>query len=401
MRARGLVGSAALGLALAGCGTPRARETRPAAVLAPDRCDDLATCEASCKHDRTDACVEAATWMGRRPLDVDLARLVAVLGRACDGGHGLSCFVLADVLSTAPSLPRDESREHRLRARACELGEPGPCLDLAEVRDPHGKRVAAPDAAAGVAHALALAEAGCAAGKGRHCVIAGAIYLGFVPPDPAKQAAFERKASDALEASCFRGVADDCTSAVVMEGPAAQADPERIQRILNRGCELGNGEACFELAKRTTTATAAERAAWLKRACDDGREDGCFALAEMQRAAASGAARNFAGSVTMDIGLRLARAHCDLGDARGCATLAGALARGVVPAAEAARTVDDLERVCEHGELLTCSGVADALLQGPAALRDEVRGARLKKRACELGYPFACPDPLARMRATP
>lgn len=82
-------------LALAACsGAPPAPTTPsdPApAALVVDRCDDLATCEASCARGRVESCEEAGRRMAAHPLESNAARLAAVLARACDGNEADAC----------------------------------------------------------------------------------------------------------------------------------------------------------------------------------------------------------------------------------------------------------------------------------------------------------------------
>jgi TPR repeat protein len=274
-------------------------------------------------------------------------------------------------------------------------------------------RPASPAVQARFERARALLQAACDAHQGKSCAVLALLYQGTgLAPDPAKVESLTRRAIDDLEASCLAGTADDCMLAhsqiqyqggqVLFGKPRGGGDPERAARLLNQGCKLGSGEACTVLGKRATSNPAADRALLFTAGCDDGWEDACFELADIQHTgASSGAARGFAGVVSLQTGIRLARAHCDLGETRGCDSLAASLTLNAVPSEEAKRTVDYLEKVCDRGALMTCNTLAQALLHGPEALRDPERGERLKKKACDLGYPFACPDPMAKLGIFP
>src|SRR3954468_4103965 len=108
-------------LALAACaGAPPAPTTPPEqdpAAPVVDRCDDLATCEASCTRGRVESCEEAGRQMAAHPIESSAARLAAVLARACDGNKADACKHLADLIHNSPALPRDEAREKVLYER--------------------------------------------------------------------------------------------------------------------------------------------------------------------------------------------------------------------------------------------------------------------------------------------
>jgi len=346
-------------------------------------------CERACESGDRDACPRAVLAMRARPLETDAKRFAAVLGRACDGGDVDACKALAEVVLYAPSLPRDEARSKALYARACELGDGIGCLESAGGDD------------AATRHARAVIGAKCDAGDGASCDVMSGLALAL-DHDPAKSASFAARAATDLESSCLRGAADDCEKGarVIDASPGKQAS--RVYRLLDRGCALGAMPTCTLLATSSDDMRAEDKRALLRKACDGAREDACLILGKFVRDGDDGlAADPAAAKPLLDRGLALAAARCELADTLACDTLASALVLDAMPIADAKKSVDRLEAVCDRRAAVTCGRLAEALEAGPAALRDAGRIARIKEKGCAFGYPFACPDPKAALGVGP
>ncbi len=389
-----------LSVGVAGCAEPlvqpKVRVATPATAPPRAECNDVASCERSCQSGSVEGCHRAIRLMREKPLETDAARFADVLSRSCDLKDSGSCNRLAELVIGSPALPRDEDRSKKLYERSCAMENGIACLTMlgpSAVERPAGADRAAFDRAA------ALLQTSCDAHQGASCAVLGALYLGTSPPDPEKSQELARKAGVELEASCLGGKADDCVvGAMQVAGPRGTDDSARVKRLLEAGCSNRAFEACTFLANGPAIGEAIN-SAFLGKACDGGREDACLALGlAIESSAASRGASSLAHAKDLlSRGVKLAKAHCDLAEASSCETLAKSLMLDIVPAEEAQKTSDYLEIACERHSMITCNDLSVALATGPKALRDEARAARLKARSCELGYPFACPDPMAKM----
>lgn len=356
----------------AACGSAPVQAPRTPAV---ERCSGLVTCEAACTRGAIDDCDEAAKRMQASPDEADAARYAAVLARSCDAGRAVACLSLVEVVKYAPSLPVDEARASALNRRACELGEGMACLAIGRSHDV--------DAAQFIAlhqRTVSLLESKCEAHDGKSCIARWALYAAEAP-DGEKTRMYRVHAADDLERGCLAGSGPDCTAAAMMviAAPGDQ-DLERAVGLLERGCSMGEIEACVRIGKNVDYDKPAKGREALRMACDGGREDGCLALASMTE-----------DMRLLERGIRLARAGCALGKDRPCDSLAKLLNFHAMPPADIAQAADLVERVCRRGLPVLCHNLAQILDAGSAPLRDIVRIVSLEKAACDGGWRPACP----------
>src|SRR5260221_10413375 len=104
-------------------------------------------------------------------------------------------------------------------------------------------------------------------------------------------------------------------------GSGTTADPKAATALLEKGCSLSHGRACFMLATRLEDGTGAERdykrsAEIYKQACDDlGEPDACDRLAKMYT-------EGRGVSQDTEAALAIHRKGCDLGRPAACSALA-------------------------------------------------------------------------------
>ncbi len=68
-----------------------------------------------------------------------VANAIAQLPEGCDGGDGVSCYLLAYAHAHGSGVPRDEARAIELYSRGCDLGERAACLELEKVLRARGR----------------------------------------------------------------------------------------------------------------------------------------------------------------------------------------------------------------------------------------------------------------------
>jgi TPR repeat protein len=358
-------------------------------------CDGLATCEASCDAGDADSCVKAAKAMHDAPLEADALRLRAVLSRACDAGKAASCAELSKLLLYSPALAIDEAASKAALTKGCDLGSAVSCLGLATDRSAATDEEVRKSATGPLAQRAAkLAREGCDKGEGRSCLLASMIG-GMIDAPDADDAKLEAKALELLQQSCLGGAVDDCMPAAyqLAKDQGGTEALFRAKNMLRRGCDLGALDACMQLG--------AEMPRHLKepiyrKACAAGSPEGCIVLGKAEKDGVAAASDDTKGAKLMTLGVRLARARCDLAEDEACRVLARSLPLGVLTAPAAEETAQYLTRVCERPSAVLCSDLADAMGETPG-LDDPKRHRALKRLACDNGYPFACPDPIAKL----
>ncbi len=389
-------------LLLLGCASasdPTASAQKPPPEPKALVCTDVASCEASCAGGDVPSCVTAAKRMHRAPLEADLPRLVRVLERGCDGGRAAACVELANLYGSAPALAQEETKAAVFAERACKLEDAVGCLTVArDELDPAKVKQGGPDPTSSprVTHALQVARAACDKDDGRACAIYAMTALALSSP-PSETARYAARASELLEASCLRGTTEDCLAgAMQIAGPSGAGQPSRVLRLLERGCELDDADSCIQIAAGLQ-GNDPRKAELYRKACAAGSDEGCMVIGKAEQDGLAAPTDATKGSTLILKGIRIAKARCDLADDAGCRNLAKSLPLGAVPTSEAKTTVAYLEKVCARRAAVLCNDLADAVTHGPAALVDATLAAKLRQRSCEYGYPFACPDPIAKL----
>ncbi len=387
---------------LLGCGSASPSPEEPATRRAPAAatpCATVVACEEACGEGGVEACSRAARLMRQAPLDATLPRLVAALTGACDGKQVRACMDLATLHLAAPGLPRDEARARTFVERACELDDPVACLTFAreEIESaplpPSAPKAASPT----LKRALDLARAACDRGDGQACALYAKV-LEIFPTTEAEHASYAARGSELLESSCLGGKGDHCMMAALqIAGPGFDRQPSRVRRALQRGCDLLDNEACLQLAANMPKSELAAKEAIYRGACARDSDEACIILGKAERDGLVQAKDETRGERLLARGIDLARARCGLGEENGCRNLARAVPLQAMALEDARATVIFLQGVCARRSPLVCNDLAEAVDAGPPGLRDAALVKTLKEAACEYGYPFACPDPIAKL----
>ena len=181
--------------------------------------------------------------------------------RACDHGIPAGCIAVLHDQLTHPAGSQDAA----LRAldQWCSRGESAACAELAVAYDQ-------PDGPGDARRAAALMKRACALGDRDACVRIGILHEieRGVPKDDATA---RRYFGRACERGSSRGCLYLAQDSLVLGGAKLE-----ITHIAQRGCEMGNAEAC-ELLARIYIAYHDEALAlrWATEACRMGREVGC------------------------------------------------------------------------------------------------------------------------------
>ncbi|HWM85506.1 MAG TPA: hypothetical protein VNO33_06700 [Kofleriaceae bacterium] len=249
----------------------------PAASEEPKstQCADFAACRDGCAERKASTCLR----MQGRARKPDRAEAEKLAARLCDAGHPEACHV--------QSLQLEGKRGQKALTRACELGYGQSCIQVAAKTK-----------------------------------------------DRAKADLLHRRGLASLEKNC-RQQEDPyaCTglAKAALAPPAdEQADPARARWHYNKACDLGDEDACYELA-RMNVESPARNVALLDRACELGQPIACARIGDhyaegklvrksMERAAAS-------WKLACDSEAEAAHAACD--------SLAAALLDGRLPRDEA------------------------------------------------------------------
>jgi TPR repeat protein len=183
---------------------------------------------------------------------------------------------------------------------------------------------------------------------------------GQSPPPPEALVAMAGTLVDTnwARAQALYGQADACyyTGLASLLGADGPKDVPRAARLLQRACDLGQADACVELAS-------------VYEAREPARAEALFAKAA-----------------------RLTAIGCEAGEMRRCGGLAWLYTRGRgVPhdLAEAARL---LQKGCDGGELILCRRLGNVYVRGDGVSRDSARATELFQRACSGGLREACQD---------
>lgn len=337
-----------------------------------------------------EGCAGAAQRIEDEPIGVEVARFARILERGCDAGDERSCRRLAQLLTESPVVPRDEARAEALFERSCKLGDGVSCMR--DLGGPPLEAGASPaDVRARLAPLLGRLEPRCLEGDAPSCILLSTLYLGIVP-DEAARLRWSSRAEQLLEVACLRGDGEACLQGALLIGGKHLEPSAKAQRLIERGCELGEQRACTQWATQSLEMPDPQRIALLRTACDRGREDACLPLG---RALASRQAPE--APATLLRAARLAEAKCRIGELGACDAMVEALPHAPLEASEARSQLDLAGVVCDRGVAVTCAALARALAALPPPLGDPARAAELQKKACALGYPFACPDPMAKL----
>jgi TPR repeat protein len=258
-------------------------------------CADLDACREACKERRPAACLRMHRKARAGGKDGAGKAEMEVVSRLCDAGHAEACHVR--------HLQQQSERGKSAGAlnRACDLGFGQSCASLAD--------------------------------RTR---------------DKTKAAELRARAAALLERNCQRDDLYACTAlghAARFPPDGEQADPARARWHYDKGCKLGDEEACYAMAQLI------------------GGEQPKLELTLLQRA-------------------------CELGEPRGCAAIGDLYAGGERVARDMKRAAEAWQMACDSGagekEIYeACHSLVEALEDGSLP-RDPERAKKLKKRGDEL-----------------
>ncbi|NUP11298.1 MAG: sel1 repeat family protein, partial [Polyangiaceae bacterium] len=169
--------------------------------------------------------------------------------------------------------------------------------------------------------------------------------------------------------SCERKEARSCGRLGEMYslGAGVERDPLKAKAALERGCDLGGGDACATLAQlqRETGRAGAEVSASAARACEAGAGAGCSMLEPMVRHGLDIPIDLARADQLQAKALKLLATSCDAGDFNACFQLSPLVWDGVGAAADPAagaklkrRGMELQRRACANGDVLACDAAA-------------------------------------------
>jgi len=378
-------------------------ETRSAEKIARDAAAADAA-EAGCAAADMAACAalgEAFLQGTGRPLNRPVAELA--LRKACNGGDGGGCYLLAVLLGGAVDTDAARAEEAVFTARACFLGSSDGCLRQA------GRIETGFYEGLGPADAVALRRDACARGMTPVCIDLGG-RLAESDGDPARRA----EGRGLLDRLCEAGTADACVALAWSLGrsPDSPADTARAAALLDRQCRAGDARTCTMAAGKVRDSAGPEDprfAEYQALGCIAGDTMACLFAGraagrggEAGRLAAAGfydrACPDYPSACATAADLRAApavSAACEAGDQRACVTIGTWMAEKDGPFEDRPRAAGLLGGACDAGEIAACWPAGRLLIEtaapGPGTAPDTA--ARIDaylSRACSAGMGAAC-----------
>lgn len=333
-------------------------------------CTTADACQKACDAGKLDACIE----LGRRHetgdgVFRDEAVLQQVLGKACEKGERSACVSLASVLLDEKGgwqKPLNALRAVALLQDACTARH-APACELFARALLRGKGLETDRP-----RAVLLFQSACDAGQLSACAEVGLALI-----NGAGVARDRERGIRLIEETCAKNGAAACrTRAELREKglDGSPADPAAGLQLLEQACELGDGLACEQLAKRFYRGTGVNvdqaRAVKLyERSCSLGWPSACAGQ-----------------SLGLDAGasLRLALVACQSGLKLYCQPLL------YVPPGLSDLAYDVMERSCRLGNNQHCQRLGRDLLAGHRGEPERARARRFFADACEAGRPSGC-----------
>lgn len=279
--------------------------------------------------------------------------------------------------SDAPEVVRPAESDLELYTRSCRAESAWACLEAARAYL-SGTRGFPKDRA----KAMEAATRACDGGEGEGCRLLGVAAEESTPPDVD---AAERHYRRACVASMPSEVS--CGAVGILSLRRGVPVPE-VERLLERGCNGGNGLACRALGYAVVDGRAAGGRPRERRLF----ELGC--VAGDQEACSS-----FAWYLLSDPTVRdLVRARdllttaCDGGNAYGCELLGGELLTGERFTPDRGAAAARLEKACAGGRTVACETIATEIDAGGRLPEDLARSARLRRERCDAKSYSACGD---------
>lgn len=347
------------------------------------------TCEASAQV----ACDSLAKLHGQgQPPQFDLESSARFYRLACERGHIDSCTPAGNMLQDGRGVARDIEAAKALYGKACDGGFGVGCMNLGFVhRGVLGVESDLEQAQAMFDKAAAVLQVQCETGDNPlWCINYGTLYqmgLGVDKDDD--------RAAAIYKSGCDRGSDESCVNRILLELQGERVEPstvpDRVQE-LQRLCDKNNPLACSVLGSllQRGPATVARDPSGATRAltaaCELGEKDACVDLAV--------ATTDDAAS------MELLRRSCDLGHGRSCAAVATA-ALSKEPGTKPADIAEFLRRACHTGLAESCGQLGTVLISGVGIAKDEDAGWRLLEAACRQRESRSCADLIRAGRKLP
>lgn len=325
------------------------------------------------------------------------ATITARHAEACAAGVALACS--ADQWVTADRLDRSAARS--VFEAACGAGDPVACVVLGwlDVQVEWGQVSArAGDPAAAALHF----QAACDAGLARGCAeLANLLLRGVgVEKDP-------QRAQALLIAACQSGVGNACMG--LGDRWEDTNALERAAESWDRGCLLGDGLSCRNLAKLREDDAPDEAQALRVRACELGVSEACLALfpvlpaesvgptlaqaqllLEADRLSLSGMIGKPVGSPADMNTVNTLADECAAGEEGKCRIIWLAIDGGEVPKAMLAFGLSTFQRACTSTPGLSCRYLALMHLHAMGTGYDPIAGMDALKRGCDANNQLTC-----------
>ena len=277
-----------------------------------------------------------------------------------------TCLGLA-ASASAQAAPPDQPAE-RKRLIACSDGAATVCTEL-----------------------LAAHRKGCADGVGWRC-----SYLGLMEQRGLGTKVSWVSALKAFDRGCELGHGAGCAEMadILFELLKRSKDPKltaKLDLTLERGCKAKAAALCLRLGSLLHVGRHLEkdkpRARQLfMRACVLGSNDGCGRYGSSFTVGLATSTMDRAAIVILE-------SACDAGRARACIYAAIAHARGIAGLAKSPKAaVKRYEKACELGSMWGCYGLARHLDSGRGIARDLERAVALYRRACKGNDAAACSE---------
>ncbi len=341
----------------------------------PDDAQAAGIWERACKNGSPQSCYNFAVLLAAgRGGKADPERAVALYRAGCQTGHAMSCVNLGGAtLNGTGGIRADRAAGEALFVKACELGEPAGCYNASSLR------LDRKDLAA----AVPPLTRGCALGMAKACTRV------YTMVRDGELGAHTAALIDQLATACKAEAADACDIAGTLlgSGDGVPADPVRAKDLLERGCRLGAGMACNNLAllyERDLVAIDPGMSAPMIDAgpCPPNAENGCKRTVIVKTVKGR--------DLALAIAATFYRRACDLGTGFGCLSLGNLVhdGRGVTLDLEDAR--DLYGQACAAEVPQACDNLGIMLWNGEGTAKDPARARELVGRACRLGLADAC-----------
>lgn len=349
-------------------------ETDPVRIM--QQAEDYAYHLAQCDAGDVAYCTGIGIALRRgetQPQNRPVAELL--LRRACDMGDPRGCLEVAELLLLAD--PEDDLREYvQFVGKACDGGSLPACLDYAHsIERGEGQR-------GDVAAADEIRRRACAKGSEEACIrLAQSLTL------PRRSMARQDEGRALFQRLCSAGNPEACGRVESLIPAAWRGDRVAARANLSAGCAAGDASACVELGKDTMR----------RRAGKDDAAAIAEALIYYDRAcAADYGACSSAAIIREEAPLDAA---CRAGDRAACQSLAARYTEWDGPLQDFDAAQELLAGLClsapDDAQRREQCWAASEMMRDAArseAVYDPVQTADMMNRACEAGFAQACID---------